>query len=256
MRVRQFAVAIIVAASCVLCSAQFEHPDLKAGTRHVETLLMMPAQVEITKVGMKGPEPMIEESRQVQQSIVPVIAGVLQKEGYSLDQQGLAPAVLEKDSELRYTVDDLQKRFDEELKLMHKKSKDVRKGRFTLGDEVTKLAQGDKVDALLFVRAEAEVLTGGKKAFGWIVGGQRFDVMIMYFGVVDPRTGDVLYFAKPVLLKNLAKDPQETAGGVHKAFKNFFKASPPKTLSASGAKEAAAPATDAKDTAAPTGVAK
>ena len=246
MRVRLLMTAALLVAFCVHSSAQFEHPDLKAGTRQVHTMVMVPAQVEITKVGMKGGEPLIEESREVQQAIVPVIAGVLQKEGYSLDQEALAPSVLEKDPELRYTVDDLQKKFDNVLKLMHRKSKDVRKGRFTLGDEVTKLAAGEKVDALLFVRAQGEVLTGGKKAFGWIIGGPKFDMAIIYLGVVDSKTGDVLYFAKPFMLKNLAKDPQETAGGVDKAFRNFVKASPPKTLSAAESKDTSAPAANTK----------
>ena len=48
----------------------------------------------------------------------------------------------------------------------------------------------------------------------------------MHFGVVDAKTGDVLYFAKPVALRNIAKDSDKTAGVLRKAFKNFAKASP------------------------------
>jgi len=151
---------------------------------------------------------------------------VLKELGYKVDQESLAPAVLQKDPDLRYTVDDLQKKFDDELQLMNRKSKDVRKGRFTLGDEVTKLPAGDGVDALLFVRAEGEVLTGGKKTFGFLVTGDVNDVVMMHFGVVDAKTGDVLYFAKPVALRNIAKDAEKTAGAVKKSFKNLVKASP------------------------------
>ena len=214
----------------LLCSfrlqAQFEHPDLKSGKKQVHSMLLLPVQVEITKVGMKGAEPMIEESRQTQQDLTPVIVNVLQGMGYKLDHDSLAPAVLEKDPDLRYTVDDLQKKFDSELKQMDRKSKDVRKGRFTLGDEVVKLAAGEGVDALLFVRASGEVLTGGKKTFGLLVAGPSSDSVNMHFGVVDSKTGDVLYFAKPIMLKNIAKNSEQTAGGVKKSFKNFAKASP------------------------------
>jgi hypothetical protein len=220
----------IVASLVLFCSAnslaQFEHPDLKSGKKHVQSLLFMPVQVQLTRVSMKGSEPMMEESRQTEKALSPVIANVLQQLGYKLDQDSLSPAVLEKDPDLRYTVDDLQKKFDEELQQMNRKAKDVRKGRFTLGDEVTKLPAGEGVDALLFVRANGQVLTGGKKAFGALVTGGVYDTAFMRFGVVDAKTGDVLYFARPVVLRNIAKDSEKTSGAVKKSFKNFAKASP------------------------------
>ena len=129
-----------------------------------------------------------------------------------------------KDSELRYVVDDLQKQYDSQIHLMMKKSKDVRKGRYTMGDSVAKLPAGEKADALLFVRAEGQVLTNGKKAFGWLVTGQVWDMVQVTLGVVDSKTGEVLYFAKPIMLKNLAKDPAELRAGIEKSFKNFAKA--------------------------------
>jgi hypothetical protein len=222
---------LAVASLFFLCGpfllAQFEHPDLKSGKKKVLSLVLMPVQAEITKVGMKGAEPMMQESRDTEKALAPVIGTVLQNLGYKLDQESLAPAVLEKDTDLRYVVDDLQKKFDAELNQMTRKSKDVRKGRFTLGDEVTKLPAGEKVDALLFVRAEGQVLTGGKKTFGWLVTGGIYDTAFMRFGVVDSRTGDILYFAKPVALKNISKKTEETSGVIKRSFKNFVKASPP-----------------------------
>lgn len=224
---RKLPVLATVVLLCGICSlAQFEHPDLKSGKKQVRALVLMPVQVQLTKVGMKGAEPMMEESRQTERALTPVIVTTLQNLGYKLDHESLAPAVLEKDSDLRYTVDDLQKKFDSELQQMTRKSKDVRKGRFTLGDEVVKLPAGEHVDALLFVRAKGEVLTGGKKAFGYLVAGSPYDTAMMDFGVVDAKTGDVLYFAKPVMLKNISKDTEKTSGNVKKAFKNFVKASP------------------------------
>ncbi len=226
MRTRTVALVSLFLLHGTLVAAQFEHPDLKSGKKQVHSMVLMPVQAEITKVGMKGSEPMMQESRETERALGPVIGAVLQDLGYTLDVESLAPAVLEGDPDLRYIVDDLQKKFDAELEQMTRKSKDVRAGRFTLGDEVTRLPAGEKVDALLFVRAEGEVLTGGKKTFGWLVTGGVNDVASMRFGVVDSRTGDVLYFAKPVALKNIAKKPEETAGTIRKSFKNFVKACP------------------------------
>jgi hypothetical protein len=226
VRHRFSVVTAVVLLSSVPVLAQFEHPDLKSGKKQVRSLLFLPAQVKLTKVGMKGAESMMEESRQAETDLSVVVGNVLKELGYKVDQEALAPAVLEKDSDLRYTVDDLQKKFDDELQRMNRKAKDVRKGRFSLGDEVTKLPAGEGVDALLFVRAEAQVLTGGKKAFGFLVAGSGFDMAFMHFGVVDAKTGDVLYFARPVALRNIAKDSEKTTGVVKKSFKNFAKASP------------------------------
>jgi hypothetical protein len=226
MRLKVSLVAALVLLYCVQARAQFEHPDLKSHKKQVHSLLFMPAQVKLTRVGMKGAEPMMEESRQTEVALSSVIVKVLQQLGYKVDQEALAPEVLQKDSDLRYSVDDLQKKFDDELQRMKRKAKDVRKGRFTLGDEVTKLPAGEGVDALLFVRAEGQVLTGGKKAFGLLAAGWSSDAAFMHFGIVDAKTGDVLYFARPVALRNIAKDSEKTAGVVKKSFKNFAKSSP------------------------------
>jgi hypothetical protein len=222
-------VSIVVALVLLCCTsslAQFEHPDLKSGKKHVQSLVFMPVQVQLTRLGMKGSEPMMEESRQTEQDLTLVIADVLHELGYKLDQTSLGPAALENDADLRYTVDDLQKKFDAELERMNHKAKDVRKGRFTLGDAVARLPAGEGMDALLFVRAKGQVLTGGKKAFGILVAGAKFDTAFMRFGVVDARTGDVLYFARPVVLRNIAKDSEKTSGAIKKSFRNFAKASP------------------------------
>jgi hypothetical protein len=232
MRVKVSLVAAMVLLWSIPALAQFEHPDLKSGKKRVHSILFMPAQVRLIKVGMKGAESMTEESRQTELELSSVIGTVLQQLGYKVDQEALAPAVLDKDSDLRYTVDDLQKKFDDELRRMGRKAKDVRKGRFTLGDEVTKLPAGEGVDALLFVRANGQVLTGGKKAFGYLVTGQIFDMAFMQFGVVDAKNGDVLYFARPVAFRNLAKDSEKTERVIKKSFKNFAKASPAEAASA------------------------
>jgi hypothetical protein len=227
--VKRLIVVVCVASIATLAYGQFEHPDLKSGKKQVSSIVLMPVQAEITKVGMKGPEPMEAESREVEKSLTPVVAEVLRKLGCTVQDTAFTPEAFEKDAELRYNVDDLQKQFDAVLGQMTKKSKDVRKGRFTIGDSVAKLPAGGDSSALLFVRATGQVLTGGKKAFGWLVTGQVWDVVQMQIGVIDAKSGDVLYFAKPIMLKNLAKDPAQTRSGIEKSFKNFVKVNTRKT---------------------------
>lgn len=62
-------------------------------------------------------------------------------------------------------IADAQQRYDALLPKMLKKTKDIKKGRFTLGDEVSSLAPNDDVDALIFVRAIGSGFTKGRTAF-------------------------------------------------------------------------------------------
>jgi hypothetical protein len=204
--------------------AQFEHPDFKSGKKHIQSVVLMPVQAEVSRLSMKGPEPMVEESRRVEKDLTPVIVDVLKKLGCRVNDTAATPEARADDPELKYVIDDLQKQFDATMEQMVRKSKDVRKGRFSLGDSVTKLPAGEDVDAILFVRAAGQVLTGGKKAFGLLIGGPAFDMVAINVGVVDAKSGDVLYLAKPFMLKNLAKDPADTQAGIAKSFKNFAKA--------------------------------
>lgn len=221
---KKLIILVVAFLLAVSAQAQFEHPDLKSGKRHVSSMLLLPLQVEITRVSMKGPEPMIEQSREVEKSLAPVVSEVMHNLGCTVDDTTITVKTLADDTELRYVVDDLQKQFDATTNEMVRKSKDVRKGRFSLGDNVAKLPQGEKVDALVFVRASGQVLTGGKKAFGYLIGGGVYDTVQILIGVVDAKNGDVLYFSKPLMLKNLAKDPADTKKGMEKSFKNFMKA--------------------------------
>jgi hypothetical protein len=218
---------IFVLACCASTPAQFVNPDLKSGKTHVQSILLMPVQVQLNRVGMKGPEPMMEESLDTERAFVPLIVNILQGFGYKVDSEALAGAVLQKDTELRYTVDELQKRFDKELARMNEKAKDVRKGRFSLGDEVANLPPGDGVDALLFVRIRGQILTNKRKAFDVLVPSYgAFDLAFIRFGFVDTKTGDVLYFARPSVVGNIADDPDKAEKGIKKSLGNLCKVSP------------------------------
>jgi hypothetical protein len=96
-----------------------------------------------------------------------------------------------KESLLRVT-----QKYDTVSAQLHKKPGGVRKGRYTLGDEVALLPCSAKADALLFLHSSGRILTGGKKAFGALVGGQAFSIARLYMAFVDARSGEVLAFTK------------------------------------------------------------
>src|SRR3954466_2501150 len=109
---RKLVILAVMFLLAVSAQAQFEHPDLKSGKRHVGNMLLLPLQVEITKVSMKGPEPMIEQSREVEKSLAPVVSEVIHMLGCTVDDKTITVKTLADDAELRYIVDDLQKQFD------------------------------------------------------------------------------------------------------------------------------------------------
>jgi hypothetical protein len=82
-----------------------------------------------------------------------------------------APASAESDPQQKYNVADFQTKFDDLLPKIMKKRSDVKKGRFSMGDEVLNLNLEKGADAVVFIRGEGKKLTGGKTAFTLLVGG-------------------------------------------------------------------------------------
>jgi hypothetical protein len=102
-------------------------------------------------------------------------------------------AVAEGEAQQKYTVADIQSRYDDLLPKIMKKKKDVKKGRFTMGDEVLNLNLDKKADAIVFVRGRGQKLTSGKKAFVLLVGGMPAYLQLT-IGIVDAHTGEVLLY--------------------------------------------------------------
>jgi len=221
-------VLLVIAAllSNPFLPGQSVRSDLKSGKKQIRTLVLMPVQVNLNRVTLKGHEPMVEESRDSEVPLALEIGAALRDLGYELDQASLSHQALAKDDYVRYTVDDMQKRFDEELRQLQRKSSDVRKGRFTLGDQVAKLPLPDNLDALLFVRANAHVLTDNKKAFGYFVAGSVSDTAHLDIALVDAKTGDVLYYARKKVEGDLIHDSESVASTIEKAFSNLPRARP------------------------------
>jgi hypothetical protein len=201
--------------------AQYEHPDLKSRKIVVKNAMILPPNVKIMKSGVKGSEELIEEEHKIEDTLPPIIGAVLQERHCSVPEKGFDSASLEKDQELKYAVADLQKRFDELFPQLTRKPKDVRKGRFTMGDEVAKLNPGGATDALVFVRGFGQSNTGGKVFLAAMAGLSVFSGAVIHVVVVDARTGVVLYYGVSVQSDSPVKNPAQTQKAIGKSFKNF-----------------------------------
>lgn len=217
---RRISIAFLLAFLSTSVWAQFEHPDLKSGKAVVKNVVILPPNVKIVKNGVKAVEEMTDESRAIENALPPLIIEALNKRHCEANDKAFSGEALEKDSDLKYAVADLQKKFDEMLPQLQRKGKDVRKGRFTLGDDVAKLNPGGTADALVFVRGFGQEVTGGKAFLGAMAHNYTPSGAIYYIAVVDAHNGAVLYYG---IANNGTGSPGKKPEGAKKSLERFFK---------------------------------
>ena len=204
--------------------AQFLHPKIKSKETTIRTVVVLPAKVNVVRDSMKGPEGMAAESDELSVRVEKMIAEVLSKQKSLTTLSPPSPSNSpsgQGDSQPNYNVADFQTKFDDLLPKIMKKRSDVKKGRFTMGDEVLNLNLEKSTDAIVFIRGEGKKLTGGKTAFTMLVGGMPA-YLRLEIGIVDARTGEVLLYADPIF----GGDPTTAVDRLRKALEKGFKKLP------------------------------
>ena len=204
--------------------AQFLHPKIKSKETSIRTVVVLPAKVSVVRDSMKGPEGMAAESDELSARVEKIIAEVLSKQKNVTTLSSPTPPTSPSDqgsSQPNYNVADFQTKFDDLLPKIMKKRSDVKKGRFTMGDEVLNLNLEKTTDAIVFIRGEGKKLTGGKTAFTMLVGGVPAYLRLQ-IGIVDARNGDVLLYTDPIF----GGDPTTAVDRLRKALEKGFKKLP------------------------------
>ena len=202
-------------------NAQFLHPKITSKETAIRTVVVFPAKVNVVRDSMKGPEGMAAESDELSVRVEKVITEVLSKQKQVATLSPPTQGTGQGDAQPNYNVADFQTKFDDLLPKIMKKRSDVKKGRFTMGDEVLNLNLEKSTDAIVFIRGEGKKLTGGKTAFTLLVGGVPAYLKLR-IGIVDARNGDVLLYTDPVL----AGDPTTAVDRLRKALEKGFKKLP------------------------------
>lgn len=202
--------------------AQNESPDLKSGKKVIVNVVVLPPAASLVKSGMKGAEPLVAEAQSMEEGLSSVLIDIFSSKGFHTMQDSVSPAALEQNPNLKYALSDLQTRYDKMQVLLSKKPKDVRKGRFTLGDDVANFAPGVTSDALVFVRAKGAVPTAGLKTFVIVTGmGFTRNYARLDISVVDAQTGTVVYFANPYVYGNFIAKPDSMKEAIERSLKDF-----------------------------------
>lgn len=212
---------LIAALSPLTLRAQFLHPKVASKEVPIRKIVILPAKVDVVRDSMKGPEGMAAESEDLSGRVEKMVTEVLANQKHITTLTPPASQSSEADAQGKYTVADIQTKFDDLLPKVMKKRKDVKKGRFSMGDEVLNLNVDKSADAILFIRGRGQKLTSGKKAFTLLVGGMPAYLM-MQIGIIDAHTGDVLVYTDPVL----AGDPTTAVDRLRKALEKGFKKLP------------------------------
>ena len=219
-RVAAFSI-LLAALSPLAARAQFLHPKVTSKQTTVRNIVILPAKVNVVRDSMKGPEGMAAESEDLSGRVEKMVTEVLSKKKNITTMTVPAAPPADGDTPGKYTVADIQAKFDDLLPRVMKKRSDVKKGRFSMGDEVLNLNLDKSTDAIVFIRGEGKKLTSGKTAFTLLVGGTPAYLKLM-IGVIDARTGEVLLYTDPIF----AGDPTTAVDRLRKAVESGFKKLP------------------------------
>jgi len=212
---------IFVALAPAFVRAQFLHPKIAKKETTIRNIVILPAKVNVVRDSMKGPEGMAAESEDVSGRVEKALAAILEKQKNVKTLNTPAAATGDGDTQQKYSIADFQTKFDDLLPRIMKKRSDVKKARFTMGDEVLNLNLDKSVDAIVFIRGQGQKLTGGKTAFVLLVGGAPA-YLKMQIGMIDARSGEVLLYTDPMF----AGDPTTAVDRLRKALEDGFKKLP------------------------------
>jgi hypothetical protein len=200
--------------------AQYLNPKIAEKKVTIRSAVILPAKVEITKESAKGSQMMVAESADISKSVMEAVDQALQGKKISVVANSFEPATM--DDSRKYQLADIQTRYDALLPKLVKKSKDVKKARFTLGDEVMLLNVHKDADVIVFIRGQGRMFTKGKTAFSLInIFDFDFPFATITVGIVDARSGEVLAFTKPLSASSVLKNKKALTKMIQKSLKKL-----------------------------------
>jgi len=208
---------LMIASLSPAAHAQFLHPKITSKQVTVRKVVILPAKVEVVRDSMKGPEGMAAESEELSGRVEKMVTEVLANQKHI---NTLSVPTSGGDTQGKYTVADIQAKFDDLLPKVLKKRKDVKQGRFSMGDEVLNLNLDKSADAIVFIRGRGQKLTSGKKTFQLLVGGM-LPYLLMQIPVIDAHTADVLVYTDPIFAGDPTTAVDRLRSALEKGFKKF-----------------------------------
>lgn len=176
------------------CRAQSTMVYADPKTAHLNRVCVLPAEANLTRIGMKGGENLVNESDQWAAKLAYAVSRAIVDAGGELKGDFSAAAM--KDEDTRQSVLRLRQKYANISVQMRKKRDGVKKGRYTLGDEVALLPCAAQADSVVFIDGAGAMQTGGRKTFSVLTGGIAGPFMAMsryqvWIALADAKTGKV-----------------------------------------------------------------
>jgi hypothetical protein len=212
--------------------SQFDSPDLKGGKVHVSRIVLTPVTAFVSQLDWKNQpfepgKPMEAESRQLEKDLLPVVAAKLKSLGFIVNDASLSPESIAASKDLGDKVKLVQSAFRmEDSETQAHRKRDATEP-VSLGDTVLALHVPDDSDAIVVIQVRDFIETKGKKFMNAVPGTvprlQSTGGWDLEIGIVDAKTGAILYIARSDGSNDIAKEPEKAGPKIEKSFKDFFK---------------------------------
>jgi len=204
-------------------AAEYMTPEYAKAEFRPKMMVLIPPRAEVIKKKVSSTEQMIEEGAVLEDATALVLKEQFDALGYQL--RVLTADEVNADPELQLMVRNFNERYDADLAQVQSKPKDIRKRRFSFGDEARILAARLEADVLVVGRISASGATGGQKTMAFLLGGSSGHAALN-LGIVAGDNGDLEGFFAYVNLgmspDKIAQEPVETMAKVSaKALKKF-----------------------------------
>jgi len=190
--------ALTLALLACLCGTvpalarQYMTPAFLAKTPRPMSLAVLPPHAEFIKRQAVMTAEMVKEAQALEDEAATALGAQLQAKGYTV--RVLTLKDVEETPGLKALVTTLNGRYDEEWSKILRKPRDVKKGRYSVGEDVVKVCSLLKVDGLVVSRVVAVGHTGGRQALTMILSlGQSYAQSYARIGlsVLEGKAGHV-----------------------------------------------------------------
>ena len=172
-RALTLALLVCLCGTAPALARQYMTPAFLAKTPRPMSLAVLPPHADFIKQQAVMTADMVKEAQALEDEGATALGAQLQAKGYTV--RVLTLKDVEATPGLKALITTLNGRYDEEWSKILRKPRELKKGRYSVGDDAVKVCSLLKVDGLVMSRVVAVGHTGGRQALTMILSlGQSF----------------------------------------------------------------------------------
>lgn len=203
---------VLLLAGSAVCVGQSVTRTTNPNASAILRVCLAPVKAQLVRVGVKGGESLSKEAEEWSAKLGDTLLAAITDAGGQVSRD--LSAEPSAGGEARESIMRIRQRYDTIWPQIRKKRDGVKKGRYTIGDEILLLPCARDADSVAFINAEGLFQTGGRKTLSILTGGLAGAVVAMsryrvWISFLDASTGEV----KTLLTINglggkMGKDPE------------------------------------------------